>query len=110
MRWHRNFVHHSENERITQKSNAGIVQDEYNIYERRAKTMVYKVSITNFRQVQKFVSAAQTCKEEVGVHDANGSIADARSILGMMSLDYSRPIKIVCESETTLNSCLNAIN
>ena len=38
-----------------------------------------------------------------------GSIADAKSILGMMSLDYSHPVKIVCENEHDLNSVVNAL-
>ena len=33
----------------------------------------------------------------------------AKSILGMMSLDYSHPVKIVCEDERDLNSVVNAI-
>lgn len=72
--------------------------------------MVRNIAITSFKQVQKFVAAAQHCTGDVDVHDANGSIADARSILGMMSLDYSRPVKVVCEDETALTSCLNAIS
>ena len=36
-------------------------------------------------------------------------IADAKSILGMMSLDYSHPVKIVCENEHDLNSVVNAL-
>lgn len=72
--------------------------------------MVRNIAITSFGQVQRFVTAAQCCRDDVGVHDANGSIADARSILGMMSLDYSRPVKVVCENETELNRCLDAIS
>ena len=49
------------------------------------------------------------CYNDVGVHDMKGSIADAKSILGMMSLDYSHPVKIVCEDERDLNSVVNAI-
>ncbi len=45
------------------------------------------------------MSAAAKCYNDVGVHDMKGSIADAKSILGMMSLDYSNPVKIVCEDE-----------
>ena len=52
---------------------------------------------------------AAKCYNDVGVHDMKGSIADAKSILGMMSLDYSHPVKIVCEDERDLNSVVNAI-
>ena len=64
--------------------------------------MVRQVKVSNFTEVQGIVSAAAKCYNEVGVHDMKGSIADAKSILGMMSLDYSHPVKIVCEDEGDL--------
>lgn len=57
--------------------------------------MMREVSIHSFSQVQHLVSTACEYKESVGVHDARGSIADAKSILGMMSLDFTRPVRIV---------------
>ena len=51
--------------------------------------MVRQVKVSNFAEVQGIVSAAAKCYNEVGVHDMKGSIADAKSILGMMSLDLS---------------------
>ena len=71
--------------------------------------MVRQVKVSNFSEVQGIVSAAAKCYNEVGVHDMKGSIADAKSILGMMSLDYSRPVKIVCEDENDLNRVVKAI-
>ena len=65
--------------------------------------MVRQVKVSNFAEVQGIVSAAAKCYNEVGVHDMKGSIADAKSILGMMSLDYSHPVKIVCEDEHDLD-------
>ena len=61
--------------------------------------MVKQVKVSNFTEVKGIVSAAAKCYNDVGVHDMKGSIADAKSILGMMSLDYSHPVKIVCEDE-----------
>ena len=62
--------------------------------------MMREVSIHSFSQVQHLVSTACEYKESVGVHDARGSIADAKSILGMMSLDFTRPVSILafCQS------------
>ena len=71
--------------------------------------MVRQVKVSNFAEVQGIVSAAAKCYNEVGVHDMKGSIADAKSILGMMSLDYSHPVKIVCEDERDLNSVVLAL-
>ena len=70
--------------------------------------MVKQVKVSNFTEVKGIVSAAAKCYNDVGVHDMKG-IADAKSILGMMSLDYSHPVKIVCENEHDLNSVVNAL-
>ena len=71
--------------------------------------MVKQVKVSNFSEGKGIVSAAAKCYNDVGGHDMKGSIADAKSILGMMSLDYSHPVKIVCEDERDLNSVVNAI-
>lgn len=71
--------------------------------------MVRQVKVSNFSEVQEIVSAATKCRSEVGVHDSKGSIADAKSILGMMSLDFSHPVNIVCEDEQDLESVAGAV-
>ena len=68
--------------------------------------MVRQVKVSNFAEVQGIVSAAAKCYNEVGVHDMT---ADAKSILGMMSLDYSHPVKIVCEDEHDLDCVIQAL-
>ena len=73
--------------------------------------MVKQVKISNFSEVRGIVSAAtKFCHNEIGVHDVKGSIADAKSILGMMSLDYSHPVKIVCEDEKALEQVVKALH
>ena len=49
--------------------------------------MIKQIQISNFKEVQKIVSAASGCLSDIGVHDMRGSIADAKSILGMVSED-----------------------
>ncbi|HJD21765.1 MAG TPA: HPr family phosphocarrier protein [Candidatus Gemmiger faecigallinarum] len=71
--------------------------------------MVRQVKVSNFTEVQGIVSAATKCRNEVGVHDVKGSVADAKSILGMMSLDFSQPVKIVCEDEGELNRVVSSL-
>ena len=71
--------------------------------------MVRQVKVSSFSEVQGIVSAAAKCENDVGVHDMRGSIADAKSILGMMSLDYSHPVKIVCEDEGDMSRIISAI-
>ena len=72
--------------------------------------MVRQVKISNFTEVQGIVAAAIKCHNEVGVHDIKGSIADAKSILGLMSLDFSQPVKIVCDNESELDSIVDSLN
>ena len=44
------------------------------------------------------------------VHDGKGSIADAKSILGLMSLDYTHPVMLVSENEKELQRVYEAIS
>ena len=71
--------------------------------------MVREVKISSFKEVQKVVQAAAVCMDEIGVHDACGTIADAKSILGLMSLDYTHPVKVVSENESELEMILHAL-
>lgn len=65
--------------------------------------MYREVLIDSFQKIRALQSTACQYNAAIGVHDANGSIADAKSILGLMSLDYSKPVKIVVEDE---DACL----
>ena len=47
--------------------------------------MVKQVKISSFTEVKNIMNAASGCCDDIGVHDAKGSIADAKSILGLMS-------------------------
>lgn len=72
--------------------------------------MTREVKITNFTEVRTLCQLAQDIDVEVGVHDANGSVADAKSMLGLMSLDYSKPVEIVCEKSNILDVFVRAID
>ena len=45
--------------------------------------MVKQIKISNFTEVKNIMNAATHCVDEIGVHDGKGSIADAKSILGL---------------------------
>ena len=47
---------------------------------------------------------------DIGVHDFNDQIADAKSLLGMMSLSYTHPVKIVSEDEYAVNKLASVIS
>ena len=70
--------------------------------------MVKQVKISSFTEVKNIMNAASGCCDDIGVHDAKGSIADAKSILGLMSLDYTKPVMLVSENERELEHVFNA--
>ena len=72
--------------------------------------MVKQVKISNFDEVKSIMNAAARCHDDIGVHDSRGSIADAKSILGLMSLDYTKPVMLVSENERELESVLRALS
>ena len=71
--------------------------------------MVKEIRVSNFSEVKEIVSAASSCLDDIGVHDETGSIADAKSILGLMSLDYSAPVKLVSENEAELDRVYRSV-
>ena len=71
--------------------------------------MIKQIQISNFKEVQKIVSAASGGLSDIGVHDMRGSIADAKSILGMINLDFSHPVELVSENERDLNRVYKAL-
>lgn len=72
--------------------------------------MVKQIKISSFAEVKNIMNAATACTDDIGVHDRKGSIADAKSILGLMSLDYTQPVMLVSENETELNRVVSALN
>lgn len=69
-----------------------------------------KIEITSFKQVRRIVEAASHCEKEINIQDIKGSLADAKSILGLMNLDYSAPVELLgddpAEVETVYASLL----
>lgn len=71
--------------------------------------MVKQIKISSFNEVKTIVAAATSCLDQIGVHDQQGSIADAKSILGMMSLDYTQPVLLVSENPCELERVYKAL-
>lgn len=60
--------------------------------------MIIKVKLTTAEDLREFMNLAWTCEDEIGVHAPDGKIADAKSILGLIALDYSKPVMVVTEN------------
>jgi phosphotransferase system HPr-like phosphotransfer protein len=72
--------------------------------------MVKRIKVTSFTEVKNIMNAASQCPADVGVHDAQGGIADAKSILGLMGLDYTHPVLLVSEDAQALDHVYNAMH
>ena len=64
--------------------------------------MIERVRVRNIDQINKIAYVASALDSDVGIHDANGQIADAKSLLGLLRLDYTRPVEVVSENARAL--------
>lgn len=62
-----------------------------------------------FAQCQRLRAVAQECID-VQVIDSSGSQANAKSLLSLMSLDYSRKIRIITTTPEELFAVQNALH
>lgn len=61
--------------------------------------MVSKKKFTTIAELQLIQYYASKCSESVGLHSADGRIiVDAKSYIGIYSLDFSKPVLVVSES------------
>ncbi len=59
--------------------------------------MIKEVMLRSAEDLRQFMYLAMQSAEDIGVHTVEGKIADAKSILGLMALDYNKPVKVVTE-------------
>ena len=62
--------------------------------------IIKNVMLHSAEDLRQFMYQAMQSSEDIGVHTADGKIADAKSILGLMALDYTKPVKVVTEDST----------
>ena len=58
---------------------------------------VKDVMLYTAEDLREFMFLAMQSPEDIGVHTKEGKIADAKSVLGLMALDYNKPVKVVTE-------------
>jgi phosphotransferase system HPr-like phosphotransfer protein len=56
------------------------------------------INLEQVSKVKEFVSISQGCTSEVTLNSGKYSV-DAKSILGIFSLDLCKPIELVCDDE-----------
>lgn len=59
--------------------------------------MIKQVMLHSAEDLREFMFMAMQSVEDIGVHTVDDKIADAKSVLGLMALDYSKPVKVVTE-------------
>ena len=57
--------------------------------------MERQIKINSMADIQSIIFAATDCVDMIEVADSRGAIVDAKSILGLMSLDCSAPVSLV---------------
>ena len=71
--------------------------------------MIKELKVSSFQQVKDIVNVAAKCEHEVNVKDLKGVIADAKSILGLMNLDFSQPVEICGDDPAEVEHVYNAV-
>ena len=71
--------------------------------------MVKSINVKNLSQVKEIVKKASRCMDHNGEHHEAGAIADAKRILGLMSLDNSKPVRLVSENAAELEYVATAV-
>ena len=62
--------------------------------------MVTTKVFSDFKQLYLLQKIAEESKYEVGVSNKDGSIrVDAKSFIGLMALDFTKPVRIISEDE-----------
>ncbi len=63
--------------------------------------MIKIQSITELQEIQKLATSVQ---EDVYFHSEDNSImVDAKSFIGLFALDFSKPVKVVTESQYVID-------
>lgn len=62
--------------------------------------MITKIKLHSAEDLREFMNLAWECEDDIGVHTKEGQIADAKSILGLIALDYNEPVMVVTENQT----------
>jgi len=52
--------------------------------------MVKIIQLSTAEDLREFMNIAWNSAKDIGVHAQDGQVADAKSILGLISLDYNR--------------------
>lgn len=68
-----------------------------------------KIKINSLSDIRAFTAAATNLFDTIHVEDGYGAVANAKSILGLMALDCSKPLVVVCENPEAVATVCGAL-
>ena len=64
--------------------------------------MVREIMLYTSNDLRDFMHLACASPLDIGVHTMHNQIADGKSVLGLMAIDYKKPVKVVSEDRKFL--------
>ena len=61
--------------------------------------MIRYIKLNTSNDLRDFMHLACASPMDIGVPTMDNQIADGKSVLGLMAIDYSNPVKVVSEDE-----------
>lgn len=69
--------------------------------------MVKKIKFNSINEIQRLQRLAVESNEDVGIHSLDGKIiVDAKSFIGLFTVNFDEPVNVVCESESFFKKLL----
>jgi hypothetical protein len=70
------------------------------------------IKIKSFKDLKKInaIAISAEANDPIFVRDINDNVADAASLLGMISLDFCQPVQIKCENPLVLQTICIELN
>ena len=62
--------------------------------------MMIEMQFNSIAQLQRLQEIASSCDDEIFLHSLDDSVrVDAKSFIGLFTLDFTQPVKVVTDSE-----------
>jgi len=61
--------------------------------------MIREIMLYTSNDLRDFMHLACSSSMDIGVHTIDNQIADGKSVLGLMAIDYNKPVRVVSEDE-----------
>lgn len=61
--------------------------------------MTKEIMLYTSNDLRDFMHLACASPLDIGVHTMDNQIADGKSVLGLMAIDYKKPVKVISDDE-----------